>query len=145
MYRKSVLICMLLTLPSVSVFATQDLSTQQIKRATKAKMLFGDADTRSLNDTLENLKKSPEPEGSLQILEAVAAVYNELNQKYQPTDNAARMRLLDKIHLNMTYFQLGGQDVERPSESDLTILIRRKLKNHLSPHFMANPRLFHSL
>ena len=78
-------------------------------------------------------------------MEAIAATYAELVKKYQLAGRQERMRFLDKVRMNMAYFQLGGLDDESPKASSLNIVIRRKLKEHLSLELRGDTRLFKSL
>ena len=145
MLKKFILLTFLLNVFVLCAYANTDLSTEQIERVTKAKRLLGDADQGSLTKTIHRLKKSPAVEGELQIIEAVAATYDELVRKYKPADKMARERLLDKIRMNMAYFQLGGPDTENPRESSLNIVIRRKLKEHLPSELINQPGFLYSL
>ncbi|HOW35362.1 MAG TPA: hypothetical protein PL155_02980 [Candidatus Omnitrophota bacterium] len=143
--RKFFALVFLINAFAFHAYADQDLSPGQLSRLKAAKGLIGDADSRSLQEAADELRTSPDTEGALQILEAVAAVYVELVRDYALDDSTARVRLLDKIRMNMAYFQMGGPDSEGPQESDLNILIRRKLKEHLSSELRNNPKLFYSL
>lgn len=144
-FKKIITLMLLMNSFVFYAYAYQDLSPAQMNRLKAAKELLGDADTHSLKEATDELKKSPDTEGALQIVEAVAAVYVELVRDYKLDDPQARIRLLDKIRMNMAYFQMGGPDTEGAQESSLNILIRRKLKDHLSPELKKNPNLFYSL
>src|SRR3989338_3875838 len=116
MNKKPVLVCLFLFIFAVSSYGNTDLSVEQSSRAEKVKKLLGDADTHTLSIILGEIKKSSYPEGELQIHEAVAQTFRDMVQKYQPADKEARIRLLDKVRMNMAYFQLGGPDAESPRE-----------------------------
>ena len=130
---------------AVCAWAQAGLSALQMNRLAHAKELLGAVDTRAVEMIAAEIAKSPAAEGALQIFEAVARVYADLVDEYELTDYEARERLLERIRMNMAYFQLGGPDAEGPGESGLNVLIRRRLIRHLPPELMSDPRLFHSL
>lgn len=125
-------------------FAQAQPSPAQLKRVEATREMLKDVDKKSLEDTLKELKSSPYFEGSLTILEAVAATYREMVSEYQVEGQAKKEWLHSMVMLNMAYFQLGGSG-EEEGESGLNIIIRRKLKKYLPAELMADRRLFHSL
>ena len=145
MLKKFLLAVFLLNVSIFSAFAYQDLSAGQLQRINTAKSLLGATDDRTLAATISELEKSPSTEGALEIYEAIAETYGELVKKHGLTDKKAQERLLDKIRMNMAYFQLGGPDVERVSDSSLNIVIRRLLKKHLPAQLFSDRRFFKSL
>ncbi len=145
MFKKFFLAALVLNFSILYANAYQGLSARQLARVEAAQKMLGAADDRALSTTIDTIEKSPWNEGALEIFEAVAATYNELVRKYQLTDKKAQERLLDKVRMNMAYFQLGGQDVERSSGDNLNIVIRRLLKTHLSAQLRSDRRFFKSL
>lgn len=145
MLKKLLLAAFLLNASIFSVFAYQFLSADQLQRIKTAKALLGATDSRTLTAAISELEKSPSAEGALEIYEAIAETYGELVKKHGLTDKKAQERLLDKIRMNMAYFQLGGPDVERASDSSLNIVIRRLLKKHLPAQLFSDRSFFKSL
>ena len=145
MFKKILLAAFVLNFSILFSFAYQGLSVDQLARIKTAKEILGVADSRTFSATINEIEKSPRAEGALEIFEAVTATYGELIKKHQLTDKKAQERLLDKIRMNMAYFQLGGPDVERSSGDNLNIVIRRSLKKHLSTELMSDKRFFKTL
>lgn len=143
--KKTILAFCVFNLLTFAAYGAQELSLEQTERVKAFKALLGDADARTFAETLSEIKKSPAAEGELQIREAVARTYDALLKKYQPAGREARVRLLDKIRMNMAYFQLGGSDTEDFSAGSLNVVIRRELEKYLSPGLRTDKRLFKSL
>jgi hypothetical protein len=140
---RKVVVLVLLFLAAVHVAPAAALSPKQLERVRSAKTILAEVDERSLQELEKELSATDFPEGHLQILEAVAATYREMLEEYEATTQGRKEWLHSMILLNMAYFQFGGNSEE--NDTGLNIVIRRKLKKHLSVQLLADPRLFHSL
>ena len=137
--------CLILfLLVTIPVFAGNTLAPDEIQRLTKAKSLLADTEDRSVNELVLKFQKTGWPEDYLAIYEAIAFTFRDITKDYK-NDRVARVRLLDKIRMNMAYFQFGGSRAEQEGSSELNRLIQRKLKQYLPEDIWFNPAIFHSL
>ena len=140
--RKTLVIVLFFLMFAVSVHAQP--SSAQLERVMAVRELLQEADNKSLEETLEQLRASTYLEGNLQIMEAVAATYRDMVEEYQVEGQAKKEWLHSIVLLNMAYFQMGGSG-EEENDTGLNIVIRRKLKQYLPADLLADRRLFHSL
>jgi len=118
------------------------LSQAQIQRVKTAKGLLGAADPRTAGEIGDELSKGRFTEENLQIFEAIAQTYRDMVVEYNVGPEKKEW-LHSMILLNMAYFQFGGSS--EANDTGLNIMIRRKLKQYLSPELLADPNLFYSL
>lgn len=144
-YQQHILSTILILGMSATVFAAPELLPQQLERVKAAQELLCEADPQPLQKIINELQTSPALEGNIYILESVALTYRDLVAKYGIINQSAKERLLEKVRLNMAYFQLGGQDNEGNDQNPLDIMIRRKLKEYLPEYVWKDTQLFHSL
>jgi hypothetical protein len=142
--HKTICLCVLLTF-IVPAAAGAALTQTEVFRLTKAKALLMDAEKRPLDEIIEEFERTGLPHEHLQIYEAVAATFRDILTDHQENDTRSRERLLDKIRMNMAYFQFGGTKTEQEGGSELNRLIQRKLKQYLPEDIWGNSKLFHSL
>ena len=138
----SYLLLLLLALP---ITADAAFTQAEIQRLTEARNLLKDSEMRSVNDLIEEFESTGFPDEHLEIYEAVAKTFRDIDNKYGQDNPESRKQLLGKIKLNMAYFQLGGSTQEQSGGSELNRLIQRKLKHYLPENIWGHPKLFHSL
>ena len=125
--------------------ADTNFTQAEIRRLTEARALLMDTEKRSRDEIIKEFDETGLPREHLEIYEAIAATFRDITNKYGENSPQSREQLLEKIRMNMAYFQLGGPDTEQPGGSELNRLIRRKLKQYLPEKIWDNPKLFHSL
>ena len=129
---------------SLSYADSFHLTQQQIERVRTSQNLLMDVDRRPLPKIIKDLEATFSPAENLQILEAIAATYDEIVRELKVTGQKKKDHLHDMIRLNMAYFQLAGKTNDH-TQDPVNLLIRRKLKRHLSPELFSNPHLFFSM
>jgi len=144
MIRKTIFLILLLILISPAI-AGAAFTQAEIGRLTEAKALLSDAETRSHDEIIEAFVETGLPHEQLVIYEAIAATFRDIIDDYGENTPESRGRLLNKIRMNMAYFQFGGSKKEQEGGSELNRLIQRKLKEYLPKEIWDNPQLFHSL
>lgn len=127
----------------VSTVSAGTLSQSQVERVKAVRALLAGVDNRTLQDTISELANSKFPEGNLEIMEAIAATYQEMVSEYQVEGQAKKEWLHSMVCLNMAYLQAGG--IAERSDTGLNMVIRRKLKKYLSPQLLSDPELFYSV
>lgn len=115
-----------------------------MERLKDCQRILQDVEKRPLLRLASDLEKSVYPEGSLQIMEAMAATYEEIAREQKIERQKDKERLYSLVELNMAYFQLGGLHAGTSSDP-VYRLIGYKLKKHLPPELLTNSKLFHSL
>lgn len=115
-----------------------------MKRIHEIKVLLKNVEGRSKGEIAKGLMATSFPEGNLQIMEAVAQTCSDIAKEYAAEKISKKKWLCSMVQLNMAYLQLEGVQ-EDGSDTSLNILIRRKLKRHLSPDLLNDPRLVHAL
>ncbi len=139
-------VCFILFLVVISPATASAAFTQaEVRRLTEAKILLMDADKRSVDDLIEGFNSTGLPNEQITIYEAIAATFRDIIQDYGEHSAQSQKQLLNKIRMNMAYFQFGGSRAEQPGGSELNRLIQRKLKQYLPENIWDNPKLFHSL
>ncbi len=138
--------CFIILLFLVFPAAAEAAFTQaEVRRLTEAKTLLMDADKRSVDDLIEEFNSTGLPIEQIMIYEAIAATFRDIMKDYGENSTRSREQLLNKIRMNMAYFQFGGSRAEQPGGSELNRLIQRKLKHYLPEDIWENQKLFHSL
>jgi hypothetical protein len=137
----------LILILAASASAGPGLTPRDMERLKEAKAILADAEPRPLDAVADQLTKTGSPYENLQIYEVVALTFQDIIREHgaEVKGRDGRQRLLEKVKMNLAYFQLGGPDVEAEGEDGLNILIRRKLKDHMPKELWGNPKLFHSL
>lgn len=144
---KRIIALILILAAAAPAFADQELMPQDLQRLNEAKAILADAEARSLDAIADEFIRTGFPADHLQIYEVIALTFQDIMRGHGAEVKGldGRRRLLEKIKMNLAYFQLGGPDVEAQEENELNILIRRKLKNYMPKELWTNPKLFHSL
>lgn len=130
---------------AVTSSADASLTQKDLQRIIRAKALMMDAEKRSADEIRSEFEESGYPQQQLQIYEAIAKTFRDIVADYKENTAEARVRLLDKIRMNMAYFQFGGSKSEKEGGSELNRLIQRKLKEYLPKDIWDDPNVFHSL
>lgn len=113
---------------SISRYLTQ----QEIQRVKAVKQLLYGIDTKSLQQTVDDLEKTSQPLINLQIREAMAKTYADLVKEYNVTVLKKKEWLYSMVCLNMAFIQFGGE--QSRNSTSLNRLICQKLKKHLPLH-----------
>ena len=126
---------------SVPVYAdgthrVRHLTQQEIQRVKAVKELLQGVDTKSLQETIDELEKSRHPLLNLQIKEAMAKAYTDIVKEINVVDEKRKEWLYSMVNLNMAYLQFGGAQGKYGSTTELNRLIRKKLKEYLPPHLL---------
>ena len=121
------------------------LSPEQSERVRKCKQILREVDSKSFEQTLDQLTRSPYPEENIQILEAMAKTYADIVEEMQVRDQSRKEGLYGMIQLNMAYLQFGGGSGAAGTREPLYRLIRNKLRSYLSVKILENQKLFYSL
>ena len=127
------------------VMGDADLTQSERKRLTEAKALLMDVESRSVDDLMNKFAETGLAREQLQIYEAIAATFRDIIDQYGKKSLRSRKKVIEKIRMNMAYFQLGGSRAEQKGGSELDRLIQRKLKQYLPEEIWDNTKLFHSL
>ena len=118
---------------------------QDIERIRALKALLYGIDTKSLQETLEELKKTQHPQINLQMREAMAKTYTDIVREVNVEGQKKKEWLYSMVCLNMAYLQFGGAQGTPGSTSSLNRLIRQKLKKYLPPNALKQAGFFYSL
>ena len=124
------------------MYATR-LEASQVERIHKVQSLLGEVDGRGAQEIINDLNASASPEGQLQILEAASWTYRDLVEQLKVEGPSRKQWLYSMVLLNVAYLQFGG-DINA-YDSDLNVLIRKKLKSYMSDALIQQSGLFHSL
>lgn len=111
--------------------AAQMLGPSDIDRVRAYKSLIRDVDSKSLNQTVKEIERTPHPHLNLRIQEAMARAYADIVQE-KGVKAKNRAWLYSKISLNMAYLQFADHQEGNSKTADpLDVFIRKKLKTHL--------------
>ena len=149
MYR-SLLSLIIFIFLATSVHAQGDyrsghLTASDIERVKAVKVLLYDVDTKSLQETIDELEKTRHLQINLQIREAMAKTYTDIVREINVKGQKKKEWLYSMVCLNMAYLQFGGSQGKSGSTTELNRLIRRKLKEYLPPNVSEQPGFIHLL
>ncbi len=130
---------------SAQVQRINRLTQGEIDRLKVCKRLLSEVDTKSFEETLTEIERTPYPRENLQLLEAVAKTYAEIVDEQNVVGQKKKEWLHSMITLNMAYLQLGGLQLKQGDDSALNKMIRRKLKEHLPVEIKDHQGVFDSL
>jgi len=141
-YRKKFffLIIFLFLTASARAFTAQD-----IQRVKAVKQLLEGIDTKSLQQTMDELGKTRHPQLNLQIREAMAKTYTDIVKEENVSGQKKKEWLYSMVCLNMAYLQFGGYQGARENTTTLNRLIRRKLKEYLPADVFKQHGFLYSL
>jgi len=123
---------------------SQSLTPQQVEQVRMFKQALAQVDHESLEATVEEFNKSACPAIRVLMLDAMTRTYADLIRDYDLIDQDARVRLYDKIKMNMAYMQFtGGRG--RCKGSGLNCLIQDKLKTYLPSWLLDHPQFYVSI
>ena len=120
-------------------------TSQDIERVRAVKALLYGIDTKSLQETIEELGKTRHPQINLQMREAMAKTYADIVREVNVEGQKKKEWLYSMVCLNMAYLQFGGGQGTPGSTTSLNRLIRRKLKEYLPPHALKQAGFLYSL
>jgi hypothetical protein len=126
-------------------YYTRYLTAQEIERVKAVKELLYGVDTKSLQQTINELEKSPHPLINLQMKEAMAKAYTDIVREINVEGQKKKEWLYSMVCLNMAYLQFGGSLGKYGSTTELNRLIRQKLKEYLPPNALKQPGFVYSL
>ncbi len=115
-----------------------DLTPQAVESIRRSKQTLADVDPEPWENTVAAFNQTACPFIQAEILEAMARTYADLIKDYAVQDRDARIRLFDKIKMNMAYLQFTGGG-NRPAGSGLDALIQNTLKEYLPPAVLSHP------
>lgn len=121
------------------------LTGADIERVKVVKALLYGVDTKSLQETINELKKTRNPQINLQIREAMAKTYTDIVSQIDVKGQKKKEWLYSMVCLNMAYLQFGGSQGTPGSTTSLNRLIRQELKKYLPPNALKQPGFFYSL
>jgi hypothetical protein len=121
------------------------LTASDIERVKAVKVLLYDVDTKSLQETIDELEKTRHLQINLQIREAMAKTYTDIVGEINVKGQKKKEWLYSMVCLNMAYLQFGGSQGKSGSTTELNRLIRRKLKEYLPLNVSEQPGFIHLL
>lgn len=119
------------------------LTPQQVERVKAFKQLIKDVDTKSLQQTIDDVSAMKDPSLELELQEAIARTYADIVQEHKVTEQKTKEWLWSVIKINMAYLQLGGQKDE--STNGLHVIIRQKLREYLPSDILRQPGFLYKL
>jgi len=140
MKRFSFLIIFLLLTTCVHAF-----SVQEIQRLRAVKQLLYGIDSKSLQQTMDELQKTHHPQLYLQMREAMAKTYTDIVQEENVSGQKKKEWLYSMVCLNMAYLQFAGTQGSPGATTALNKLIRRKLRAYLPADIFKQPGFLYSL
>jgi len=131
--------------PVFKNFTSRHLTEQEIQRVKAVKQLLHGIDSKSLQQTIDDLGKTHYPQVNLEIREAMAKTYADLVKEYNVVGQKKKDWLYSMVCLNMAYIQFGGGQGNSANSTSLNRLIYRKLKEYLPLHALKQHGLLYSL
>lgn len=150
-YRKEFFFLIIFLFLTASVYAKETYAShgvftaQDIQRLKTVKQLLDGIDTKSLQQTMDELGKTRHPQLNLQMREAMAKTYTDIVKEENVSGQKKKEWLYSMVCLNMAYLQFGGVQGAPGSTTALNRLIRRKLKEYLSANVLKQLGVFYSL
>ncbi len=114
-----------------------NLSEQEIARIKAFKQLIRDVDTKTLQQTVDEVERADDPGLELAMQEAIAKTYADTAREQKVSDQKQKEWLFSMVTINMAYLQFGAKNDE--SGNALNRLIRRKLREYLPPEVLDRP------
>jgi len=121
------------------------LTASDIERVKALKVLLYGVDTKSLQETINELEKTRHPQLSLQMKEAMAKTYVDIVKEINVEGQEKKEWLYSMVCLNMAYLQFGGTQGKYGSTTELNRLIRQKLIGYLPPGVLKQSGFLYSL
>ena len=147
-YRTFVLVIFIVltaTAHAQGYYRLKHLTAQEVQRVKAVKQLLDGIDTKSLQETIDELEKTQHPLVNLQMKEAMAKTYTDIVREVNVDGDKKKEWLYSMVCLNMAYLQFGGGQGTSGNTTSLNRLIRQKLKEYLPPHALRQPGFFYSL
>jgi hypothetical protein len=141
-YSKKVLFLITFLFLTASAHA---FTAEELQRLVAVKQLLYSVDTKSLQQTIDELQKTRHPVINLQIKEAVAKTYADIVKEEDVSGQKKKEWLYSMVCLNMAYLQFGGAVGDKGGTTSLNRLIRRKLKAYLPLNVLNRPGFLYSL
>ena len=126
-------------------YSTRHLTAQEIERVKAVKELLYGVDTKSLQETIQELEKSRHPWVNLEMKEAMAKAYTDIVRDINVEGQKKKEWLYSMVCLNMAYLQFGGSKGKPGSTTELNRLIRQKLIQYLPSNTLNQPGFIESL
>jgi hypothetical protein len=126
-------------------YTRRHLTGQEIERVRIVKELLDGIDTKSLQETINELEKSRYPQLNLAMKEAMAKAYTDIVREIKVDGQKKKEWLYSMVCLNMAYLQFGGSQGVPGSTTELNRLIRQKLKEYLPSHVLNQAGFLYSL
>lgn len=121
------------------------LTVSDIERVKVVKTLLDGIDTKSLQETIDELEKTRHPQINLQIMEAMAKTYTDIVKEIDVKGQKKKEWLYSMVCLNMAYLQFGGSQGTSGSTSSLNRFIRQKLRQYLPLNALKQQGFLYSL
>ena len=115
------------------------MTLSEVQRVRALKELLGGVDSKTLQQTVDELEKADYPRVNLDMKEAITKTYADIVRDKNVIDQEERVWLYSMVTLNMAYLQLGGTQDKAGSTGPLNQLIRRKLREYLPPEIFNRP------
>jgi len=145
MRNKKLLFLLIISLFLTASVHAAGLTAQEIQRVRAVKQLLDGIDTKSLQETIDELEKTRYPRINLEMREAMAKVYTDIVRQENVSGQKKKEWLYSMVCLNMAYLQFGGSQGAPGGTTSLNRLIRRKLKEYLPSNILNQPGFFYSL
>ena len=126
-------------------YTRRHFTGQEIERVRAVKELLDGIDTKSLQETINELEKSRYPRLNLEMKEAMAKAYTDIVREIKVEGQKKKEWLYSMVCLNMAYLQFGGDQGKSGSTTELNRLIRKKLKEYLPQDVLKQPGFIYSL
>ncbi len=119
------------------------LKTVTLSDVQSFKALLADVDHKTVDQTVNDINRTPYPFITLKIRQAMAQTYHDIVTELKVVGQGKREWLYSMITLNMAYLQFEGQQTQTVKTTALNNLICTKLRAYLTPQIMNHPG-FHS-
>ncbi len=147
-YKKQFFLLIIFLFLAVSAHAqaqSRHLTAQEIGRVRAVKQLLYGIDSKTLQETIDELERMRYPQINLGLREAMAKTYADIVREYAVDGQKKNEWLYSMVCLNMAYFQFTGSQGTAGDTTSLNRLIRRKLKEYLPPYVLKQPGFLYSL
>ena len=126
------------------VVCSDPLTPQAIEQVRMSKQALADVDAEPWAVTVDEFNNTACPFIQVLMLDAMARTYTDLIRDYDLKEHDARVRLYDKIKMNMAFLQFTGGK-SRAEGAGLNCLIQEKLRNYLPNQIWEHPHFFIAL